>query len=93
MTYTIICYDDDGNVIDNIHCEYSVNDEVYYIYQNIFGKYKVNKSYIYSICFTDMLSYQLENGMFIHQDYISTNLDSMLKRAEFLNTKRKLLKR
>lgn len=93
MTYTIICYDDDGRIKDNIHCEYSVDDKVYYIYRNIFGKYKVGESYIDSICFTDMLSYQLENGMFVCPDYISTNLDSMLKRAESFNTKRKLLKR
>ncbi len=76
---------DDGaqTVICQHKCPYTRDDNIYYCYKNIFGRWVLRKTFVRSIWYTNILGIELDNGWKIIEAEFKYLFDDRQKAIEF----------
>lgn len=86
----IVEYDKDK--ITYVIPKFQFCDICYYVYQNSWSKYRVKESRIMGISFTNILSYNLDNGWVVLEDSLFKDKKEAIEYCDYLNKKKKYLK-
>ena len=78
-------------VVNDFEYKYGLDEEVYYIYENFFGKYKVKSSRIAAFVCTNCISYQLYDGSVKIEESLYNNADDAIKECERKNKRKKYM--
>lgn len=73
----------------DVYYKYAINQEVYYVYENFWGKYKIKDTMVYGVVFTNYPSYQLSNGMIALEIDLFGDIDEAVDYCEKMNNRKK----
>lgn len=83
---------DENDMVSATHVyKYHFGQELYFVYENCLGKFKVKPVEISAAVYTNMPSYQLTNGWIVLEKNLFENKDDAIQRAIYLNQVKKIL--